>query len=332
LFFVFVDIWQHIQNHNPKAHFLLENVRMKQEHEAVITSYMKVHPITINSALVSAQNRVRLYWTNIANEPYGFFGDMRCTIEQPKDQGILLRDVLEDDVDEKYYLSEKAVKGFIKQTEKHQERGNGFKFEPTTGNCKGASLTTKAGSRIDDNYIVAQRGRNPENPKSRKAGLHTEQMLEPRMDGKTNCITTVQKDNLVITHSTQPRMGKGQGGKGHLFKTDQKSYCLDTGNSQAVELTNKVIQLNERQQRNYKELDQKTNSLLASCHKGSQANGMTLIKTQRIRRLTPLECQRLQTVPEWYNMSVISDTQRYRCLGNGWTVNVIVWILSHARF
>jgi len=253
LFFVFVDIWQHIQKHNPSAYFLLENVRMKQEHEAVITSYMKVHPITINSALVSAQNRVRLYWTNIANEPYGLFGDMRCTIDQPEDQGILLRDVLEEEVDDKYYLSEKAVEGFIKQTEKHQGRGNGFKFEPTTGNCKGASLTTKAGSRIDDNYIVAQRGRNPENPKSRKVGLHTEQMLEPRMDGKTNCITTVQKDNLVSD-------------------------------------------------------------------------------TQRIRRLTPLECQRLQTVPEWYDMSLISDTQRYRCLGNGWTVNVIVWILSHARF
>jgi DNA (cytosine-5)-methyltransferase 3A len=258
---------------------------MKQEHEAVITSYMKVHPITINSALVSAQNRVRLYWTNIANEPYGLFGDMRCTIEQPKDQGILLRDVLEDDVDEKYYLSEKMIKCLNGR----KEISKTYEFKPGDGTYKANCLVTKEGNYSTSNFIVAQRGRNPENPKSRKVGLHTEQMLEPRMDGKTNCITTVQKDNLVM-------------------------------------------QLNERQQRNYKELDQKTNSLLASCHKGSQANGMTLIKTQRIRRLTPLECQRLQTVPEWYDMSVISDTQRYRCLGNGWTVNVIVWILSHARF
>jgi DNA (cytosine-5)-methyltransferase 3A len=169
--------------------------------------------------------------------------------------------------------------------------------------------------------IVASRGRNPENPKSRIAGLETEQHLEPRFDGKTNCLTSVTKDNYVIgfdyrsdegirprnygksptlldrarqdiygvggviTHSTQPRQGKGQGGKGHLMKTDNKSYCVDTGNSQAVEY-------------NY-----------------------------NIRRLTPVECERLQTVPDNYT-AYVSDSQRYKMLGNGWTVDVICHILK----
>lgn len=256
LFFTFVEIWRHVQKHNPNAYYLLENVKMKKEHELVISRYMNVMPIEINSALVSAQNRVRLYWTNIANEPYGLFGDMKCTIEQPKDKGILLRDVLEIEVDDKYYLSDKMIKNLF-----HSSSGKNGCFEPATPkqpNQKANCMTARQHKiSKQDNYIVASRGRNPENP------------------------------NLVITHSTQPRMGKGQGGKGHLFKTVQKSYCLDTGNSQAVEIS------------------------------------------QNIRRLTPIECQRLQSVPEWYDMTVISDTQRYRCLGNGWTVAVIVHILKH---
>ncbi len=77
LFFVFVEILEHCRKHNPNVKFLLENVKMKKEHELVITKYMGVAPITINAALVSAQNRVRLFWTNIANEPYGLFGEAK---------------------------------------------------------------------------------------------------------------------------------------------------------------------------------------------------------------------------------------------------------------
>ena len=286
LFFVFVDIWNHIKKHNPNAHFLLENVRMKHDHEAVITRFMGVHPIMINSALVSAQNRVRLYWTNIKNEPYGLFGDMRCTIEQPQDRGILLRDVLESEVDEKYFLSEKLLSYFIKNTKNMKQSGNGFKFNPTEGFCKSKCVTTKEGSRMDDNFIVASRGigefhsditligcvkfgRTDEAKEIRKQNMakgvdhtpHAKKEITSVDLNKMNTLTTaVNKDNLIITHSLQPRQGKG-----------------------------------------------------------------------RIRRLTPLECQRLQTVPEWYDMTVVSDTQRYRALGNGWTVDVIAHILKHIQ-
>lgn len=105
LFFEFVRL----KNECNPTYFMLENVKMKKEFELIISKYMGVAPIEINSALLSAQNRVRLYWTNIANEPFGLFGDMQCTIPQPKDKGILLRDVLETEVLQKYYLSDKAL-------------------------------------------------------------------------------------------------------------------------------------------------------------------------------------------------------------------------------
>jgi DNA (cytosine-5)-methyltransferase 3A len=80
LFFEFVRL---VKETKPR-YFLLENVKMKKEYEQVITDYLGVEPIEINSSLVSAQNRVRLYWTNIPN------------IQQPEDRGIGLTDILED--------------------------------------------------------------------------------------------------------------------------------------------------------------------------------------------------------------------------------------------
>ena len=191
LFFEFVRL----KNECNPTYFMLENVKMKKEFEIIISKYMGVAPIEINSALLSAQNRVRLYWTNIANEPYGLFGDMQCMIPQPKDKGILLRDILESDVPDKYYLSEKMLKWLTKHSEKR-----GTEFNKLDGNQKASCLTTtEAKQNLSNDYVcVASRGRNPENPKRREVGLNTEQMLEPRYDGKTNCLTSVQKDNLVM--------------------------------------------------------------------------------------------------------------------------------------
>lgn len=91
LFFEYVRLLRELK---PK-YFLLENVKMKPEHEAVITEYLGVEPIEINSALVSAQNRKRLYWTNI---PFN---------HEIPDQGILLRDILETEPDNVTLMSEK---------------------------------------------------------------------------------------------------------------------------------------------------------------------------------------------------------------------------------
>ena len=94
-----------------------------------------------------------------------------------------------------------------------------------------------------------------------------------------------------------------------------------------------LLMLNERQKANFKNGDEKANTFLSTSWKGSQANGMTLVNPSNIRRLTPRECGRLQTIPpdklEMMLNSGISDTQLYKMFGNGWTVAVIVHILSY---
>ena len=143
-----------------------------------------------------------------------------------------LKDILEPTVDEKYYLSEKMVAGFISHAAKQKEKGNGFKFEPitntnnqiakcvtarvfkvgshdnyidekTTENQIAKCITTEEGSGGYNNFIKevscgALRGRDPENSSNRETGANLVQTLEINKDGVTNTITTVQKDNVII--------------------------------------------------------------------------------------------------------------------------------------
>jgi DNA (cytosine-5)-methyltransferase 3A len=147
-------------------------------------------------------------------------------------------------------------------------------------------------SQMDLIQCVAMRGRNPENPKSRVAGLPTEQQLEPRNDGKTNCLTSVQKDNLVMLNDNQKKKFD------HNPNTD-KAGCLTLAQGRAGS----------------------SDEYMDAVSKIAKIQG-------NIRRLTPIECERLQTVPDNYTNHV-SDTQRYKMLGNGWTIDVIAHILSY---
>lgn len=275
LFFVFVEILNHIKKVNPGVKFLLENVNMKKDHLRVISEYVGVFPVNINSNLVSAQNRDRWYWTNIQTKKVGLFDEVYSDIPQPIDRGILLRDILESEVEEKYFLSDRKI-GF-----------NGMRLDGKSNSMRIGGHSSQDNKHNFDLICVSMRGRNPNNPSDRRTGSPTEQRLEPKTDGKTNCLTSVQKDNLVM-------------------------------------------QINERQQNNFKNGDEKANTFLSTSWKGSQANGMTLIGETRIRRLTPTECARLQTIPAWYRWEC-SDTQQYRMLGNGWTVEVIRHILSFLK-
>lgn len=268
--------WEYMRllNEIKPKYFLLENVMMGEKWERVLSKAIGYNPIEINSALVSAQNRRRLYWTNIGTIPGGLFGFPTSIIEQPKDKGILLKDILQEEVDEKYFLSERAVSGFKKHTERMQERGNGFKFDPTDGNVKGASLTARNGSRPDDNFIVV--------------------------------------------HNTMPRSSKsGKGGTGPLSRMDGKTYCLDTGTTNAIEYA----------YRQDAPIGEDRNKLRANA--GGKTKGVGLeLNNGFIRRLTPIECERLQTVEDNYTKGV-SDSQRYKMLGNGWTIDVISHIFSY---
>ena len=141
-----------------------------------------------------------------------------------------------------------------------------------------------------DLICVAMRGRNPENSSDRTTGSPTEQRIEPRTDGKTNTLTTVQKDNLIMQLNTSKESGGNQ--------PYQQNRVYDI---------NGIIPA-------------------LSAQLGGRNN--VIGKDYRIRRLTPTECSRLQTIPEWYRWEC-SDTQAYRMLGNGWTVEVIKHIFQY---
>lgn len=199
LFFEYVRILREIQEYNPGVLFLLENVRMRRECEQVITEQLGLEPVVINSALVSAQNRVRLYWTNIRTREEANLFDTKVftDIPQPEDRGIFIRDILEDDVPESYQYSEARKRKLLGHRKRQQEKGNNFGVIPrrpdeksTTLRVSGRGLDT--GVLIPGPRCVAVRGRfNPETGRN-------EQTAELREDGKTNCLTSVEKDNLLL--------------------------------------------------------------------------------------------------------------------------------------
>ena len=312
LFFVFVDILNHVKALNPDVFFLLENVNMKKEHMRVITEYCGVHPVNINSNLVSAQNRNRWYWTNIRTRKVGLFGEIHSDIPQPKDEGILLRDILEEDVDEKYYLSEKAIR-YISNDKRMEKR-----FTQIDGDKAPCLLAGGhgAGNHSDMDLILQRpRGNNKGNVFRGKAPTLSSNAWE---------------QNNVLHRIIQLNESKESGG---IQPYQQNRVYHANGQCPALlaEMSRRSHAiLSVRQKRNLKDQDGKSSSLLASSYKGSQANGMTLVETSSIRRLTPIECSRLQTVPDWYKWDC-SDTQIYRLLGNGWTIKVIRHILSFLK-
>ena len=294
LFWEFMRVLTALRRRNPNIIFRLENVEMGKKWERVLSDAIGIHGVHINSALVSAQYRNRIYWSNIRVREEGLFGYKYTDIPQPADRGILLRDILEKEVDEKYFLKECTVKFLFKHCE---ESGFNMNVYDGTKDKSVCLLGSAYKIMIHNQYVketnkqslicVAMRGRNPENPSSRNEGVKTVQMLEPAKEGKTNCLTSVAKDNLILT--------------------------------------------NDHLQKNLTDVDSKANAFLATSHKGAWANGMSLVNNgYRIRRITPTECARLQTVPEWYIWNC-SATQQYHLLGNGWTVEVIKHILSFMK-
>jgi len=384
--------WEYMRllNECKPTYFLLENVEMGEKWERVLSKAIGYNGIHINSSLVSAQNRKRIYWTNIGHEPGGLFGYPVSVIKQPKDKGILLKNVLEKDVNEKYYLSEKMLKYF----EKRADNFNGGKVNIRDENGKSTAILKSSSSvDISDNFIaidcngmeytdksgtvLSRYAKGPANFGSDTYIKIDKQGNIKNNQDKASTFTAGghsggnHSDMDLIVHNTMPRSSTtGKGGTGPLSRNDGKTYCLDTGNTNAVEIvgltevrTEEAKQIRKETGTNpkrAKELaertDGKTGALLTSqtpdnlvaimlgrsASWGMPENGggksYTLCKEQphgiksnsRIRRLTPTECERLQTVADGYTNHV-SDSQRYKMLGNGWTVDVIAHIFSYIK-
>jgi len=273
LFWEYMRLLQECRAKNPNMYFLLENVEMGEKWEKVLSRAIGVNGIHINSALISAQNRRRIYWTNIGMKPSGLFGDLESIIEQPKDKGILLKDILESEVDEKYFLSEKLVATITR----HRNKIIDEKENPNQS-CTIHANYFKMGGR-DQQYVIDKQF----------TGLDLNAKSRTIRNGGSASATDKHNWDLIV-HNTMPRSSTtGKGGTGHLSRADGKTYCLDTGNTNAVEVRE---------------------------------------NKSRIRRLTPIECERLQTMKDNYTNHV-SDSQRYKMLGNGFTIAVISHIFNY---
>jgi DNA (cytosine-5)-methyltransferase 3A len=256
LFFEFVKC---VKELNPK-YFLLENVKMKKEYLDIISEYMGVEPIFIQSSLVSAQSRQRYYWTNIPN------------VEQPEERGIVLRDILED------HPNENPVK-HTERNARHLKQLDDKSLCMTASMYKGAGnndmtlVPQHIGTAVDVNgHDVLKRVYSP--------------------DGKSPTVNTMGGGNR------EPKVVMG---------AYRGRYNEDGSTSQKLELRK----------------DQKTNTITTV-----QKDNVITKDEVYWRKLTPLECERLQTVPDNYTNHV-SNTQRYKMLGNGWTIEVIAHILQN---
>lgn len=356
---LFFDFYRYVKNQKPK-YFIIENVKglLSDNDGNTFQNWINLLGQSVNGDQFMFPHEdslmYNLHWQVLNTKDYGLpqnrervfligiRNDLPNSFVFPKGVPLKLRlkDILENEVDEKYYLSEKLIQGFISHTEKHKAKGNGFEFKSTDGNCISKAITTRAGTRVDDNYlkvpsatasgyeiategdsinlehpnsetrrgrvgkqvaqtlttscnqrvmIGAMRGRNPENPSDRTTGAPTQQMLEINENGTSNCLTSVQKDNLVVSYT---------GIAVHPLSKKLEFEGFKDGNSPA---------------------------LLATDYKAPKC---IQYSDYRIRKLTPLECFRLQGFPDSYKKPV-SNSQLYKQAGNSISVPVIQAILKN---
>ena len=267
LMFTMLDILHHIQSINPKIKFLFENVKMKKEFLNFVNEKIWVQPILINSALVSAQNRNRFYRTNIE------------WIEQPNDKWIKLKDILEDKVDDKYYIN----------------------------------ITEKTWYKWLCDILE-------------KSNILTSTMYKWYWNDWVSLIflwwINTKKDIVWDWKWYSRNVPQWQ----RVYDIEWKSSTLSAlwwwqGEKTWLYLIQKWRWYN-------KWWIHKDKSPTLSINSWEQNN--MLSDWNLIRKLTPLECERLQTLDDNYTEG-ISNSQRYKCIWNGWTVDVIVHIFDKLK-
>ena len=277
LFFEFVRL---LNECKPK-YFLLENVKMKKEYQDVITEHLGVEPIEINSNLLSAQNRKRIYWTNIPG------------VTIPNDKGILLKDIVHENNDEVLNVelpnfnvnpSGKGMNGDVYSIEKSKSR------TLTTNKGEGQKISVAIAEFIvpfDKTLQIldkeVQRG---------KVGYF-------RKDSQANRVYYIHDKAITLT-------GEAGGGAAKMGQ-----YLFGCITPDRIEKRQNGQRFND---------GKKFYTLTAQDKHGVLIEGY-------IRKLTPIECERLQTVPDNYS-AIVSNSQRYKMLGNGWTVDVIAHVFG----
>lgn len=344
----------------PKYFIYENNKSMSNAIRESITKTFGFEPICINSALLSAQNRQRLYWVGKRNDDGTY---SKVEMKQPVDKGILLKDILETGEDltsnDKSYCMTASYNGAcgwntIERSQRtmvaepvifnvpHGFNKGGVKYD------KSPTLTAQ-GDWQHNNFIS-----EPINTTNRVGSL-------PRPNGELSQSQAFRVYDIEGKSVNLTSGGGGAGGKTGLYAVpvnetvNNKSYALTASYYKCA--SNPCSEFGEEKRRprvaepigfaipcEYDEDNKPTKAMSYADGKTYQVyevkNGLITIKGKEytikladgfyiIRKLTVRECMRLQTVPEWYDFSVVSDTQAYKMLGNGWTVAVISYLLSH---
>lgn len=310
LFFEFVRLLKEIE----PDWFLLENVKMKKEYLNVITEHVGVEPILLNSALVSAQNRWRYYWTNILG------------INEPEDRGIVLRDILETNPDNFTLMSSKFV---TRKKDRKCLIGN----EQEKAKTFSAMEYIKNGRQGD--YIACDEDGNTKRlHKPKQVGVAAEinghdilkRVYSP--DGKSPTLNSCSGGNREpkVAIYQKPRSTN----KGGIRAKDGKTPSLTSSSWQENNLLVKAGAIRGRYNGDgttYQKLeikdDGKSNTLTTV-----EKDNVLVDSEMRWRKLTPIEAERLQTVDDNYTAHV-SNSRRYHMLGNGWTIEIICHILKN---
>ena len=326
--------------------FLYENNKsMSPAIREQISKELGVEPVLINSALVSAQNRQRLYWVGKRN-PDGTYS--RVPVEQPEDRGILLRDILETGfpLREKSYALQTAHSATAEDAIARRQRN-------AVADPVAIKPLTEKGYALDPAHAEVLNV-NPSGHGMNGSVMHC--------DGKSRTLTTNKGEGpKIITPiriGTIENDGKNQDHDSQQYRVyspDGKSVTLcgqgggvgaKTG-LYAVPVPEPVNETVDGKACVAMPVGTATGplSILVVTASGKSMpvyevrNGRIAIKGKEypikladgfyiIRKLTVRECMRLQTVPEEYGFPV-SATQAYKMLGNGWTVDVIAHIMSH---
>ena len=304
LFFEYVRLLKELLDINPDMQWMLENVQMKKEFESIITEILwGTKPIKVNSAIFSPQNRVRNYWCSWHINPLLFV-----------DRERYLHHILDMDSGEeiKTYTprNQDSSSDNCRQVG-HADDINGHDILKRiySPNAKAPTLNTMGGGNRHPKVALTEPQWNAASIRNRRLDENgvrkDDQMeldlvpcLEVKGQNKSNALTTVQKDNLA---STLP----------------QGRYPIaDIVGGQGKDLLRADIQ--------------KSSTLLARDYKGFGNQGMTGVRTSdpyTWRRLSVVECSRLQGLPDDYCKSV-SKSQGYKQLGNGFQVDTIFELLK----
>ena len=345
-----------IKEAKPKYFIYENNKSMARAIYEAISDTFGFEPIMINSALVSAQNRQRYYWVGKRNEDGTY---SKVDIRQPEDRGILLKDILDSGMDltlkDKSFAQTATYSGATSWNtlERHQRN---MIAEPVAFSMVGDLTNRRVGTK-DKAYCLAA---NPSSDMSARViepvacrcrGRKDENgngcaKYECRNDYKSNTLDTNSTNGNMIAEpvdkpirvgvypTSDGRMLNSQGMR--IYSIDGKSVTQSAqGGGMGAKTGLYAIPI---------EFDGDIPTKAISCADGKTykvnevKNGQIIIKGKTypiklcdgyyiIRKLTVSECKRLQTVPEWYEFPV-SDTQAYKMLGNGWTVDVIAHIFS----